>query len=45
MNDVANYQGVLSRIDRLEHDIREIAQCIVFMCECVKDIHTRIEEA
>ena len=45
MTDRTSYSIVIHRIDRLEHDMRELAQCIVFMCECMKDIHSKSEQS
>jgi hypothetical protein len=41
--DESTYSGMMHRIERLEHDIRELAQCIVFMCEYIQDIHVNVE--
>jgi hypothetical protein len=36
---------ISKRIEKIEHDIREVSQCIVYICECVKEIHSNITEA
>jgi hypothetical protein len=45
MESSNDLKRILSRIEKVECDIREVSQCIVYMCECVRDIHVSLKEA